>query len=89
MLPGPTFFCTVPTGREWNGHKTHLTSIALYLSVTNVGNSPTEIFDIHVGYHNYSFKYTFKWFWLTHQIVALRDFQVNIGEDVQVYPFLT
>ena len=26
---------------------------------------------------------------MTYQIVALRDFQVNIGEDVKVYPFLT
>jgi len=88
-LPGPTFCCTLPTGRISEGHETHLTAIALYLDLANVGSAPTSISSIHVGYHNYSLKYTFLWYWLKEQTIALCDFHVTIGENVKVYPFLT
>ena len=89
VLPGPTFCCTMPTGRKYNGHDTHLTAIALYLSITNTGSAPAEVSGVHIAYHNYSFRYSFLWFWLRDQITALKDFQVAIGnDDIKVYPFL-
>lgn len=88
LLPGPTFCCTILTGRKWNEHPTKRTLIALYLQISNVGQAPTEISDIHIGYHNYTYKYTFLWIWLKKWIIALSDFQVGIGENIKVYPFL-
>lgn len=88
ILPGPSFVCTFPTNRDFDGHKTHQTAIALYLRVRNSGNSPASISEIHVGYHNFTLKNTIKWFWLTNQTVALTDFQITIGENIKFYPFL-
>jgi hypothetical protein len=87
-LPGPTFACTFPTGRKHEGHDTHRTAFCLYLSVTNRGNSPTDLLSVELGYHNYTPRYSFLWLWLQHETVALDDFQVPIGDHVKVYPFL-
>ena len=89
VLEGPTFCCSFPTGREYKGNKTHITGLALYLDVTNVGSAPSSIGRIEIGYHNYTFKNPFLWFWLKHQVVSLTDFHVQLGEFVKVYPFLT
>ena len=50
VLPGPTFACVFGTGGNHNGYDTHSTGIALYLNISNVGLSPTEITQIKVGY---------------------------------------
>ena len=77
----------------------HRTGIALYLNVTNVGFSATSIDKIKVGYHwdipfwplNISnlVRYRLGWFYLSDQIASLADFQVFIGDNIKVYPFLT
>jgi hypothetical protein len=89
IVDQPTFCCTFDTGRERDGHKTHRTAIVLYLKITNIGSAPSSIDSIQVGVHNYTFKYTFIWYWLK-QTIARRDFCVDIGQgDRKVYPFLT
>lgn len=69
--------------------------MALYLSVANIGSAPSSIEAIHVGYHwnvtpltrNW-FRYGIGWFWLTERVAALMDFQMAIGDNIKVYPFL-
>ena len=94
VLPGPTFACVIGTGREHNGYDTHSTGIALYLKISNVGRSPTTIAQIKVGYRRFPrnilefLRLRAKWFFINEQIVAMSDFQVSIGENIKIYPFL-
>lgn len=96
-IEGPTFTCTFETGNVFNGHQAHITAVALYLDIKNVGKLPCGIDKIFIGYKwniiPFSFnwlKYRFLgWFWLKEQVIALDDFQVKIGDKIKVYPFLT
>lgn len=94
-IDGPTFCSTFMTGKEKDGYQVHRSAFALYLHVTNIGSSSGSIDDIHIGYHwnvhRFSpswFRYGLGWFWLKNQTVAVEDFQVYIGENLKIYPFL-
>lgn len=96
LIDGPTFCCTYATGKMHGEHEAHRTGIALYLSVSNIGSSPSSIASVSIGYHWHLrpfstqwLKYSAGWFWLRDQSVALDDFQVKIGGNIKVYPFLT
>ena len=84
---GPTFTCTYETERKHNNQPTHRTAIALYIKLKNVGSAPSSISKVKVGYHNYSFKYSFFWFWLD-SVPALCDFGHTVGENIRIFPFL-
>ncbi len=84
---GPTFISNFPSGNDFNGQEAHRTAAAIYLSVTNIGTAPAQIISVRLGYHNYSFKYTFLWFWLNNT-PAIGDFGHTIGENLRVFPFL-
>lgn len=95
LIEGPTFCSTFLTGERKNDYDVHRTAIALYLNVANVGSAPTSIESVSIGYHwhvrpfNLAWlRYRFRWFWLHDQIAALTDFQINIGDNIKVYPFL-
>jgi hypothetical protein len=87
IIQGPTFLSSFSAGKKFNGSETHRTAAAIYLSVTNVGTAPAQIVSVRLGYHNYSFKYTFLWFWLN-STPAIGDFGHTIGENLRVFPFL-
>lgn len=96
LIDGPTFCCTYQTGKMHGQYEAHRTGIALYLSISNVGSASSSINGISIGYHWHLrpfsrqwLKYKIGWFWLNHQSVALEDFQVAIGKNIKVYPFLT
>lgn len=96
LIDGPTFSCTYLTGGKHDGFDAHRTGIALYLLISNYGSAPTSVTAVEVGYHWHLrpfstlwWKYRVGWFWLTNQSVALADFQVSIGNNTKVYPFLT
>jgi hypothetical protein len=95
LLPGPTFSCTFPTGQKHEAVDSHRTCVALYLEIANVGSASSSISKVSLGYHwhlkPFSLTWvrnTLGWFWISDQIVALSDFQANIGDDVKLYPFL-
>ena len=50
-LLGPTFVCVFGTGNKHGIYDTHQTGIALYLRVSYVGVSATNINSVRVGYH--------------------------------------
>lgn len=94
-IPGPTFSCTYPTGEIYEGHEAHITGIAMYLEISNIGASSSGIKNISVAYHWHLkpfsilwLKYKIGWYWIDSQAVALEDFRVKIGESIKVYPFL-
>jgi hypothetical protein len=90
VIEGPSLCTTFETGRDFNNYKTHRTAISLYLRIANIGSAPSVIDSINIAYHNYSFKYTFFWFWLEKEYIVLNDFQVAIDdENIKIYPFLT
>ena len=96
VLDGPTFCCTYPIGNKHGNFECHRTGIAIYLAVANIGSAASSIENISIGYHwnlrPFSLqwlRYSLGWFWLRNQVAALADFQVNIGENIKVYPFLT
>lgn len=95
-IPGPTLCCTYLTGNKHQEYDTHQTAIAIYLHVSNIGAAPSSIHKVRVGYHwNLTpwsmlwLKNSIGWFWIEHQAVALTDFQVEIGGNIKIYPFLT
>ncbi|MFZ2208885.1 MAG: hypothetical protein WAV22_09485 [Porticoccaceae bacterium] len=95
-IEGPTYCCTYLTGDVHEGFDVHRTGIVIYLSIVNIGSSASSIRRISVGYHWHLHPFsvlwvrnTLGWFWLTHQAVALEDFQVRIGDSIKIYPFLT
>lgn len=92
---GPNFFCLFETGERHNDHDVHRIGIAIYLSIANIGSAASSIKEVHIGYRwdlqpisRLWFKNFVLRFWLNHQIAALQDFQVEIGENLKVYPFL-
>lgn len=87
LLSIPTFLCVFPTKDENRQEDTHRVAAVIYLSITNIGTSPTQIVSVRLGYHNYTFKYTFLWFWLN-TTSSLGDFGHTIGEKLKVFPFL-
>lgn len=96
LIEGPTFCCTFPLGRTEGEYDTHRTVFALYLNVANIGSAASSIDNVSVAYHwdirpiSISWlRNAVGWFWLKYQAVALDDFQIQIGENIKVYPFLT
>ena len=96
LIDGPTFSCTFRTGAKHGDFDMHRTGVALYLHITNSGSAPTSIVDIELGYHWHLrpisinwLKHRLGWFWLLKQSVVLADFQVAIGDNTKVFPFLT
>lgn len=97
IIEGPTFACTYGIGEKHEGYDAHRTGLALYLNVANVGSAPTSLEGVWVGYRwaispisKLWWKYGLFRFWITHQTVALQDFQTELGGDnIKVYPFLT
>ncbi len=87
LCPGPTFCCTFDTGEKFENHPTHRTAIALYLTVRNIGKAPSSLRSVRVGYHNYTPKHRFLWYWLDNT-PALRDFGHTVGENLRMFPFL-
>lgn len=95
LNPGPSFVCTFPTGDVFNENEVHRVGIALYLSVANCGSAASSIAEVHVGYRwglrpfsKMWFKHTLFRSWLTERTAALSDFQVAIGKNIKVFPFL-
>lgn len=95
LIDGPTFLCVFPTGETFGGHDVHRIGIALYLSVANTGSAASSIDAVHIGYRWNMIPFTQGWFrhtlfrhWLQERTAALEDFQVAIGANVKVYPFL-
>lgn len=95
LIPGPTFCCTFLTGRKFGEFDEHMTAIALYLKIANVGSASANIENIAIAYHWHVrpfhwvwLRYRIFWFWLHQQTVALSDFQVEIGDSIKFYPSL-
>lgn len=95
LIPGPTFACIFPTGEKFNDHDVHRIGFALYLSVANRGTAASSLYSVHIGYRWNLIPFTKSWFrhtlrrhWLTERTASLTDFQVVIGRNVKVYPFM-
>jgi len=95
LIDGPTFVCTFGVNKQHGQYQVHRTGMALYLDIANIGSASSSIREIRVGYHwalkpfgKSWWKYSLGWFQLSDQVVCLSDFQVLIGENVKLYPFL-
>jgi len=95
VLPGPTLCTTYPTGNKYQNFDTHQTAISVYLNITNLGNAPSSIDTVTLGYHrsvsSFSLnwiKYRIGWFSLEHPITAMEEFQYEFKNRIKYYPFL-
>lgn len=96
VIPGPTMCSTFHTGNKFNDYDAHRTAISLYLKISNIGNSASDIDRVEIGYHwnlnkkNWLWvKYGLGWFWLKRPTVAIEDFHTRIDKDnMKYYPFL-
>lgn len=94
IIKGPSFVCTFGTGNKQGEYDLHRTGIALYLKVANIGSAASSIENVEVGYNwaihpplsRLWWRYRVGRFWLHDQAVFIEDFQVNIGDNVKVYP---
>jgi hypothetical protein len=83
----PTFLSCFHSVNKSHESEAHRIAVVTYLSITNIGSAPAEIVSVSLGYHNYSFKYTYLWFWLNITPVV-GDFGHNIGKNIRLFPFL-
>lgn len=95
LIPGPTFVCVIPTGDKFNGEDVHRIGFALYLSVANHGSAASSIHAVHIGYRWNLIPFSRNWFrntllrhWLQERTASLSDFQVAIGGNIKIFPFL-
>ncbi|MFA5017519.1 MAG: hypothetical protein WC504_08230 [Methylobacter sp.] len=85
LIPTPSFCSSFDSELPNESINIHRTAIILYLKITNVGNAPTEIGDIHVGYESMEND----WYWLLEETTLLDDYQIPIGEEkIKIFPFL-
>lgn len=84
LIPTPSFCTSFDSELPNENVNIHRTAIILYLKITNVGNAPTEIGQIHVGYESMENE----WHWLRNETTLLDDFVMPMGEKLKVYPFL-
>lgn len=84
LIPTPSFCSSFDSELPNESVNIHRTAIILYLKITNVGNAPTEIGQIHVGYESMENE----WHWLRNETTLLDDFVMPMGEKLKVYPFL-
>ncbi len=94
-IDGPTFCSTFLTGVKRDDMDIHRSAFAIYLHVTNVGSAPGSIDAVHLGYHWHVrpltlswLRYGLGWFWVRNQTSSMNDFQVSIGENLKLFPFL-
>ena len=95
LIPGPTFVCIFATGQKFKGEEVHRIGFALYLSVANCGSAASSLQEVHVGYRWNLIPLSRSWFrhtllrhWIRERTASLADFQVAIGSNVKVYPFM-
>lgn len=86
IIDNASFCSTFPTEKK-EERQAHRTAIVLYLRIVNIGAAPAQIQKVEVGYHNFTVKYSFFWFWLG-TTPALTDFAHTIGDNLRVFPFL-
>lgn len=84
LIPTPSFCASCDSELPNESNRIHRTAIILYLKITNIGDAPTEIGPIHVGYHSMEEN----WHWLRDETTLLDDFVMPMGEKVKVFPFL-
>lgn len=86
-----TFGTTLDLKREHAGYPVTKTAFAIYLEITNIGNAPTSIGKIKLGYIKSDFtpKFLSRRNWIN-EVIAKDDFNITFGdsEKVKVYPFL-
>jgi hypothetical protein len=84
------------TGKKQDEYDAHITAFSLYLKITNIGSSPSNIDKVYLGYHwnigvyNWNWiKYRIGWAWLEKATIVKEDFTIDIdGDNRKVYPFL-
>jgi len=91
IIEHSTFGCVIDLNRTYQGYPVHKTAFAIYLEVTNIGNAPSSVGAIELGYLLSDFRP--KWrtsrVWLNESI-SKSDFRIefNDSEFVRVLPFL-
>ena len=91
IIEQSTFGCIIDLNRTYENLPVHKTAFAIYLEVTNIGNAPSSIGKITLGYLLSDLKP--KWRtsrnWI-HETIAKGDFTVEFHESdlIKVYPFL-
>jgi len=86
-----SFGTIIDLQREHKGYPVTKTAFAIYLEVSNVGNAPSSIGKISLGYYKSDFKAKIfsKRRWVK-EMISKGDFRVTFEDSnlVKVYPFL-
>lgn len=92
LIEGPTFCTTFLIGKKHGEHDVHRTAISLYLYIANLGHAPGSIESVIVRYRwgvhpLHPLRFLRRMIWLP-AMAVVSDFQVNIGENLKVFPML-
>lgn len=91
IIDGMTFGCTFDLNKTHEGLPVHKTAFSVYLKITNIGNAPSSIGDIYLGYkrNDLSRSWRQKWNWIR-ETISKSDFLMNFEDSEQVkgFPFL-
>jgi hypothetical protein len=84
-----TFATTFDLKKEFKGLPVTKTAVVIYFEITNIGNAPSSIGDIRVGYKRFDLSIFSRRNWIGEKI-AKADFRVAFknNEHTKVYPFL-
>lgn len=91
VIEEPTFGSIKDLEQEYKGYAVNKTAFAIYLEIANIGNAPSSIGEIRLGY----LKRDLRPKWLTSRVwlpetVSKTDFKIKFpnSEFTKVYPFL-
>lgn len=91
MIEGMTFGCTIDLNKSYEGLPVHKTAFSIYLRIINIGNAPSSIGDILLGYkrNDFSPSWRQKWNWIR-ETISKSDFLHSFenSEQVKGFPFL-
>ncbi len=91
IIEQATFGCIIDLNRTYNDLPVHKTAIAVYLEITNIGNAPSSIGEIKLGYllsdKRPKWRTSRNWIYET---FAKSDFRVEFRDSkvIKGYPFL-
>jgi hypothetical protein len=91
IIENSSFGCVIDLNRKYQGYPVHKTAFAIYLEITNIGNAPSSVGRIELGYLLSDFRP--KWrtsrVWLK-ESNSKSDFRIefNDSEHIKVLPYL-
>lgn len=89
VIDQPTLCSSFDSKNVDENFRLHRTAFLIYLKITNVGNVPIQIDDIHLGYRSEGADDPESYRWITSETTMLEDYKLPmIDNKFKIFPFL-